>query len=79
MHTIHYTINGRDVTAHFSHSAMRAVDETCADVAADLRALESGEHTAETLLTHCLGGADLDREQGWHDYVDALVMALEAE
>lgn len=25
----------------------------------------------------CLEGADLDREQGWHDYVDALVVALD--
>lgn len=72
-----YTINGNDLTVCLSYAAMRVIEETRVDVAADLAALVTGEHTAETLLTHCLDGADLDREQGWHDYVDALVTAID--
>lgn len=45
-------------------------------VRADLAALRSGERTEESLLEHCLSGADEDCEQGWHEYVDALVATV---
>lgn len=72
-----YDVGGCPVVVDFSHAAMRVVEETRVDVAADLTALSTGERTAELLLAVCLEGADLDREQGWHDYVDALVVALD--
>ena len=62
----------------FSHAAQTNIEETGADVAADLSALADGSHTRESLLAHCLDGADADREQGWREYVDALVEALES-
>lgn len=59
-----------------SRAAATNVEETGVDVAADLAALRSGEHTAESLLAHCLDGADEDRVEGWRDYVSALVAAV---
>lgn len=56
----------------FTAAALENINETSADVDADLAALRSGEITRESLLAHCLNGADPDRVQGWNDYVAAL-------
>lgn len=45
------------------------------EVAADLAALRSGAHTAESLLAHCLDGADEADQATWEDYVDTVVAA----
>lgn len=60
----------------FSKAAQENIDETSTDVAADLAALRSGQHTRESLLAHCLDGADDDRAEGWRDYVSALCDAV---
>jgi hypothetical protein len=65
-------IDGVAMTA----AAAKCVRETGADVAADVAALHSGEHTAESLLAHCLDGADDDRTQGWREYVAAVANAV---
>ncbi len=52
-----------------SQAAQANVDETGADPLADVAALRSGEHTSESLLAHCLNGADSDRRRGWREYV----------
>ena len=44
-----------------SHRAQLNVEETGVVPQDDIDALHSGEHTAETLLAHCLDGADDDR------------------
>lgn len=62
----------------FTSAAIQNIEETSADVAADVAALRSGAHTRESLLAHCLDGADDDRAQGWHEYVDAVVAAAAA-
>lgn len=62
----------------FTRAAAENIRETGCDVAADLAALRRGQQTPEGLLAHCLDGADEDRVQGWRDYVDALVAAVEA-
>jgi hypothetical protein len=62
-----------------SRAAAECIEQMAAPaaaVAADLDALRSGKRTAETLLAHCLDGADEDREEGWREYVDALVDAV---
>jgi hypothetical protein len=46
--------------------------ETGADVEGDVAAIRSGAHTRESLLAHCLDGADADRVQGWREYVAAV-------
>jgi hypothetical protein len=38
--------------------------------------MRHGSITAESLLAHCLDGADADRADGWRDYVAAVVEAL---
>lgn len=53
-------------------AAVENINETGTDVAADLAAIRSGEHTAESLLAECLNGADDDRVQGWREYVAAV-------
>ena len=60
----------------FTKAAQENIDETGCDVEADLAALRSGAHTRESLLAHCLDGADPDREEGWREYVEALVAAI---
>jgi hypothetical protein len=55
-----------------SIAAQANVEETGCDVAADIEAIRSGEHTRESLLAHCLDGAEQDREQGWREYVSAV-------
>lgn len=57
-------------------AAQENIDETGCDPAADLAALRTGEHTRESLLAHCLDGADDNRVQGWEEYVDALCAAV---
>lgn len=42
-------------------------------VASDLAALRNGDRTADSLLEHCLDGANDSDVQDWVDYVDALV------
>lgn len=59
----------------FSRAAQLNIEETGAVPSRDVEALVSGEHTAESLLAVCLYGADDDRVQGWHDYVDAVADA----
>lgn len=66
------------MTIKFTAAALENINETGADVAGDLAALRSGEHTAESLLAFCLDGADDDRAEGWRDYVSALVAASAA-
>ena len=56
-----------------SLAAAQNVEELSVDVAADLDSLRSGLLTAPALLDSCLDGAAEDREQGWRDYVAALV------
>lgn len=58
-----------------SAEALGCVEEVNEDITADLVALIRGEITPEELLAHCLDGADEDREQGWREYVEALVAA----
>ena len=61
----------------FTMNAQVNIDETGCDPNADLVALRTGEHTRESLLAHCLDGADDDRVRGWEEYVDALCALLE--
>lgn len=56
-------------------AAQQNVTETSTDVDADIAALRNGTHTEESLLAHCLDGADDDRVQGWNEYVAAVVAA----
>ena len=51
--------------------------ETATDPETDVAAIRSGEHTRESLLAHCLDGADADRVQGWHEYVSAVCDAAQ--
>jgi len=60
-------------------AAAQNVEELSVDVAADLDSLRSGLLTAPALLDACLDGAADDREQGWRDYVSALVAHIAAE
>ena len=45
------------------------------DVEADVAAVRDGTKSRDELLEHCLDGAGDDREQGWRDYVEAVVEA----
>jgi hypothetical protein len=56
-------------------AALENVMETGCDPAADIAALRHGRHTEESLLSHCLDGADEDREDGWREYVQAIAVA----
>lgn len=56
-------------------AARENVAETGADVDADVAGLLSGEWTRETLLAHCMVGADADRVEGWEEYVSQVVAA----
>jgi hypothetical protein len=60
----------------FTDAALANIDETSANWAEDLGALRGGKHSAESLLAHCLEGAEDDRVQGWRDYVAALIAAV---
>lgn len=61
----------------FTPAALANIQETGCDPNADVAALRSGQYSIASLLTHCLDGADADREQGWRDYVSALADALD--
>ena len=56
-----------------TRAAAENVVETGVDPRVDIAALRDGRHTRESLLAHCLDGADDDREQGWREYVDRVV------
>jgi hypothetical protein len=56
-----------------SRAALQNVEEAGVDVGADVAAIRAGTFTRETLLAHCLNGADSDRVAGWHEYVEAVV------
>lgn len=67
-----------------SLAAAACVEETGVDVAhdvermrGDLRHLPAVD-AIEAFAVECLSGADPDREQGWRDYVEAIVDAAGA-
>lgn len=66
------------VTIHgieFTLAAARCIEQCDVNgITDDLEMLRSGEHTRESLLEYCCDGAD--DEQGWIEYVDALVAAI---
>lgn len=62
---------------NFSTEAIRNIEETGCNPEQDLKDIWSKVHTAESLLAHCLNGADEDREAGWRDYVQKIVLASE--
>ena len=61
-----------------THAALANIDETGFDPQTDVLRLMAGTMTEDALLAECLDGADMDRVQGWHDYVDAVALASEA-
>lgn len=67
------TVDGIEMSVDAAENAY----ECAVDVRADLRDLMLGRRTAADLLTECLEGADADREQGWREYVEALVEHME--
>ena len=60
----------------FTNEALLNIDETCTNYELDLTRIRELGWTAEEILADCLDGADEDRVQGWHDYVDALVESM---
>lgn len=56
----------------FSEAAAANIAETNSQPGEDLIALRQGRLTKADLLAECLNGADDDRVQGWHDYVNTL-------
>lgn len=60
-------------TPKFTNEAKLNIQETGIAWAIDLVRLTELGWTIEEMLASCLEGADPDRVQGWHDYVDALV------
>lgn len=48
----------------FSAAAVRNIAETGCEPAQDVKAIRSGAHTRESLLAHCLDGAEEDRAEG---------------
>ena len=64
-------------TIRLTPAAQALVDETGCDPQDDIDALRAGTHTEESLLAYCLDGADEDREEGWREYVAAVVAAAE--
>lgn len=69
------SLGDRGIRVRFSDAAMACIEESGVDVTDDIRSVERGEETRESLLTRCLNGADADREQGWREYVSAVVDA----
>jgi hypothetical protein len=60
-------------------AALRAVEESGCNPAYDVENLSSGAQTRDQLLALCLDGADVDRIEGWLDYVSAVCAAAEAQ
>ena len=58
-------------------AARANVNETGCDPEADLAEIRRCGTTRDEFLQFCLNGADRDRVQGWHDYVDALFALVE--
>jgi hypothetical protein len=54
---------------------LRELGMTTQDIRRDVERVASGRLSTNALLALCLEGADPDREQGWHEYVDAVVLA----
>ena len=63
-------------TPRFTNEANANIDEMCTDYKYDLERITELGWTPEEILAECIEGADEDRVQGWHDYVDALVECL---
>ena len=61
-----------------THAALANIAETGFDPQTDVLRLMAGSMTEDELLAECLSGADMDRVQGWHDYVEAVALASEA-
>jgi hypothetical protein len=55
---------------------MQNIEESGVSVREDLQHIRAGLWSESTLLSHCLDGADEDREQGWIEYVDALFASV---
>lgn len=60
-----------------SREAAENVRECNVDVQDDVRKLRAGQWTQKSLLNLCLEGAEPDREQGWREYVVAVVTYVE--
>jgi hypothetical protein len=60
------------MTIQFSQAAQQNIEEAGCDPTADLAEIKRCGTTRDEFLQFCLNGADRDRVQGWHDYVDAL-------
>ena len=60
----------------FTPAALANIDETGTNWRTDVAGLLAGT-TREELLEHCLDGAEEDRVEGWHDYVEAVVFEAE--
>jgi hypothetical protein len=61
--------------------ALAVVEETGltpAEVARDVDDVRHGYLTPDALTERCLDGADDDRVDGWHAYVDAVVAHVDA-
>jgi len=56
----------------FSQPAQENIEETGCDPEEDVQAMRDGTHTRESLLAHCLDGADPNRRAGWIDYVNTI-------
>ena len=61
----------------FTRAAQENMDEAGVDATHDLSEIAAGLWSPESLLEHCLEGADEDREQGWREYVSALFAAAD--
>ncbi len=60
----------------FSREALENIAETGADPEQDRADIITGKHSRESLLEHCLDGADDDRREGWEDYVSEIMSTL---
>ena len=59
---------------NFSIEAFENIKESGCNPEQDLKDIWRRVHTAESLLAHCLNGAGEDREAGWRDYVQEIVL-----
>jgi hypothetical protein len=62
----------------FTTAARENIEETGCDPQEDVAAIRRGAHTRETLLAHCLDGAEPNRVQGWREYVATICEAASA-